>query len=256
MRKENNKRQTPVIASPNIVRAWQSQYFKNRLLHYVRNDNNTGLTLIEVMIVVAILAVISTTLFSVFQSSLFSQRKGTNKAIIYSEARAALDMMSREIEKAFVDERIGAECLGLDGTGDLPDTFCFIAPLNPDNTKEVGKYNGELCEVGYWLAGNELKKGWTTKKNNFKFFDIGNKKDFGNENALIGSVSNLQFEYFDGQQWTTGANAGWWDDGAGNPRQDLPRAIKITLVMQYESEKDEIRHDTFITIVNIPGSGQ
>ncbi len=62
--------------------------------------NKRGLTLIEVMIVVAILAVISSTLFSVFQSSLFSQRKGTNKAIIYSEARAALDMMSREIEKA------------------------------------------------------------------------------------------------------------------------------------------------------------
>ncbi|MBU0534401.1 MAG: GspJ family type II secretion system protein [Candidatus Omnitrophica bacterium] len=222
-----------------------------------------GLTLIEVMIVVAILAVISSTLFSVFQSSLFSQRKGTNKAIIYSEARAALDMMSREIEKAFVDERNGAECWGLDGTGGNPDTFLFIAPLNPDadiKSPKADYYQAELCEVGYWMTNEELMRGWTTRTNDFDFdsnndsvFDVS---DLGSTASLIGSVSNLQFEYFDGQQWTTiYANPGDWDD-AGNPTLVLPRAIKITLVMAYESEKDDIRHDTFITIVNIPGSGQ
>ena len=59
----------------------------------MRNINKKGLTLIEVMIVVAILAVISSTLFSEFQSSLFSQRKGTNKAIIFrSPSRLRYDV--------------------------------------------------------------------------------------------------------------------------------------------------------------------
>jgi len=207
-----------------------------------------GLTLIEVMIVVAILAVISSTLFSVFQSSLFSQRKGTNKAIIYSEARAALDMMSREIEKAFVDERIGAKCLGQDGSGigvDISDTFLFIAPLNPNNDNSPPDYTGELCEVEYRMSTEgTIQRRYISAKTDFVFDNSGRQ-------PLIGNVSNLQFEYFNGQQWIDG-----WDD-AGDSTLVLPRAIKITLVMQYEPEKDrDDIQDTFITIVNIPGSGQ
>ena len=71
-----------------------------------------GLTLIEVMVVVAILAIISSSIFSIFQGSLLSQRRGTSKALVYSEARAALDMMSRDVEKAMVDERVPLEVLG------------------------------------------------------------------------------------------------------------------------------------------------
>ena len=96
-----------------------------------------GLTLIEIMVVVAILAIISSTIFSVFQGSLLSQRRGTNKALIYSEARAALDMMSRDIEKAMVDERIGAHYELWDGgspyqavNSSIGDEFYFIAPMD------------------------------------------------------------------------------------------------------------------------------
>lgn len=206
---------------------------------------NKGLTLIEVMVVVAILAIISSTLFSIFHGSLLSQRRGTNKALIYSEARAALDMMSREIENAIVDERIPLYCEGIDG-GIGSDTFLFFAPLNPDSSSSP--YRGDLCEVGYWLgvpgsgSDTDLVRGWTTGAINFDL------SDFGFQNALISSVHDLQFNYFDGQYWTPD---GWW-----GPNITLPYAVRITLVLEYEIEREDIRHDTFITVVNIPGSGQ
>ena len=234
----------------------QSLIFNLQSLMNSKSSMSKGFTLIEVMIVVAILAVMSSTLFSLFQGSLFSQKRGTSKALVYSEARAALDMMSKEIEKAMVDERIGAKCLGEDGGNvDIPDTFLFIAPLNPGKKKDIVNdiYQGELCEVGYWVKNtpdvkNTLMRHYTSGSTDFDL-----TTGLSGSDQLIGNVSDLQFLYFDGQQWTTD---GWWDDGDSNPIAVLPRAIKITLVMQYEMEKDEIRHDTFITIVNIPGSGQ
>jgi type II secretion system protein J len=210
-----------------------------------------GLTLIEVMVVVAILALIASTIFTVFQGSLLSERRGTNKALVYSEARAALDMMSREIEQAMVDERIPIECWGRDGGGDDSDTFLFIAPLNSDNTYDDME---DLCEVGYWMNNGELIRKYETGSIDF---DLSTHNNF---NTVIENVFDLQFNYFDGQQWTPN---GWWDElavyGAGfppDPVDVLPKAIKITLVMQYEPEREEIRYATFITIVNIPGTGQ
>ena len=215
-----------------------------------------GLTLIEVMIVVAILALMSSTIFSVFQGSLLSHRRGTNRALICSEARAALDMMSREIEKAIVDERenihyevwdVSDSCTYR--TYSVADEFYFIAPVNADNNDDDHR---DLSEVGYWLKGDgsdtTLMRHYTSGSTNFVFYGGGN----GNSDALIGNVSDLQFEY--------------WDDvtsqfigttiSAVPQIYALPKAVKITLVMEYEPEKEQIRHDTFITVVDIPGSGQ
>ncbi len=210
-----------------------------------------GLTLIEVMVVVAILAVISSTVFSVFQGSLFSQRRGSNKALIYSEARAALDMMSREIEQAMVDERIGAHyelwnVASGDRTNSIGDEFYFIIP----NEK------GDLCEVGYWLNGtagdNKADTVMRHYTSNSTDFDFNTRHGNQDSDALIGSVSDLKFEYWDKttskfERATISTSPGIYA---------LPKAVKITLVMQYEPEKDDIRHDTFITVVNIPGSRQ
>ena len=215
--------------------------------------NQNGLTLIEVMVVVAILAIMASTLFSVFQGSLLSQRRGTNKALIDSEARAALDMMSREIEQAMVDNRKGIYCLGReDVTG--ADTFLFFAPLNPDNAGSP--YEGDLCEAGFWLNNKELRQNHETDHTDFNL-----STQFA-DSSVIGNIYDLKFRYFDGQTWTL---TGRWDEytvyGVGLPSDTvpvdvLPKAVKITLVMEYPIERDEIRHDTFITVVDIPGSGQ
>lgn len=222
---------------------------------------NTGLTLIEVMVVVAILSIITSTLFSVFQGSLLSQRRGTNKALIYSEARAALDMMSREIEKAFVDERIGAHYELWNGnsgyrtiTGSIGDEFYFIAPMDNSGI-------GDLCKVGYWLSTDKILRRYFMASG---LLDYATYKNVGvaggdyNENsntnsganALIGNVSDLQFQY-----WNESTSR-FDDPNLGTLGYALPKAVKITLVLEYPMEKDITDTAIFTTVVNIPGSGQ
>ncbi len=221
----------------------------------IRNlKSEIGLTLIEIMVVIAILAIMSSTLFSLFQGSLFSQRRGTNKALVYSEARAALDMMSREIEQAIVDERVNIHYELWNGPSpyqpageSIGDEFYFIAPIMGDAIEGV-----RLRGIGYWLEkkGNNifLKRYYNARPDldvpAFNFSD-------GGSSELIGNVSDLKFKY--------------WDDTTlqfEDPNYPitsgyaLPKAIKIILVMQYEEEKDVTDTAVFMTVVDIPGSGQ
>jgi prepilin-type N-terminal cleavage/methylation domain-containing protein len=219
---------------------------------------NKGMTLIEIMIVVAILAVMSSTLFSVFQGGLFSQRRGTNKALVYSEARAALDMMSREIEKAFVDERIGAHYELFDGgsgyrISSIEDEFYFVVPM--DNGGET-----DLCKVGYWLSADNVLRRYFIATDSISSYDTyKSNTEVGGDyweqasinsgaNELIGNVSDLQF------QWWNNSIPGFDDNTISG--DVLPRAIKIIITMQYEMEKDVADTAIFTTVVSIPGSGQ
>lgn len=235
-------------------------FFEHRIPN---TEHRAGLTLIEIMVVVAILAIMSSTLFSLFQGSLFSQRRGTNKALVYSEARAALEMMSREIEKAMTDERKGIHYELWDFSDSCPyrsnsiaDEFYFVAPINADNESNTD-YIGDLSEIGYWLNGvsgddepDILMRHYTSEATDFVF-----SQPLGNPNissdALIGNVKDLQFQYWN--ETTSQFDDPSYPTTSGYA---LPRAIKITLVMQYEIEKDESQQDTFITVVDIPGSGQ
>ena len=167
-------------------------------------------------------------------------------------------MMSREIEKAMVDERkgIGFEIWNGDSTyrtNSIANEFYFVAPINADNNN-TGNYKGDLSEVGYWVKEDSsdtiLMRHYTSNATNFNFSN-------GSSNALIGNVSGLRFEYWDeiNNQFTSPLPLPPPPAFYGN-NTALPRAIKITLTMKYEMEKDDEREQDFTTIVNIPGSGQ
>ena len=204
-----------------------------------------GFTLIEIMVVVVIVSLIAIILFTLFRGALLAYRKGTNRALIYSEARAALDMMSREIKKMIVDDRrnIGWQlnCSKfLIKRESLATEFFFVSPLNPNHHNKEG-YQGDLTEVGYWLNENTntLMRHYTAKATDFNF-------KTGNSNEVIGNVRDLQVEYFDGEDWfqsTGGRKVTIW----------LPHAIKITLTMEHE-EGGQVRENSFTTVIYILGS--
>jgi len=225
-----------------------------RLLNRQDSPLLTGLTLIEIIVVMAILSLIATTIFTVFYGGLLAYRKCTSRALVYSEARAALDMMSREIEKAIVDERktIYYELWnGSSGyrTESKGDEFYFIAPIDNSGT-------ADLCEVGYWLSNdNVLRRYFVTDESSyfdydFRTYDENASTNLG-LNELIGNITDLDFWYWDGFSFVKPPSGSFI---ASDIR--LPSAIKISLTMRYEKEREEVKYDTFTTIVYIPGSGQ
>ena len=59
-----------------------------------------GFTLVEMLITVAILAIIGSAFYTIFQGSMLSSRKGMNLAVVYSNLRAAMDYIIKDLKNA------------------------------------------------------------------------------------------------------------------------------------------------------------
>ena len=197
-----------------------------------------GLTLIEILVAMSILALLIMILFSVFDISLRGWKKANNLLEVNSIARIVLERMEREISSAIVKSDGSIYCLGVDGpsgwrTDSKADEFYFIAPLNPGETQK-----SDLCEVGYWLDGNSaaavsddvLRRFYVTDGRRTGSpasfdFDFSTPSGKANSNELAAYVTDLQFVYYDqnNNQQTS------WDSRTDG---GLPSKIKITITVE------------------------
>jgi prepilin-type N-terminal cleavage/methylation domain-containing protein len=99
---------------------------------------SAGFTLIELMASMAILGLIMVMLFSVFDQVNKAWLNGENRVETFTQARAIMDLMSRELSQAIATTKIPFY---------LPDAnhIYFVAPVNA----VVGSPAADLCEVGY-----------------------------------------------------------------------------------------------------------
>jgi prepilin-type N-terminal cleavage/methylation domain-containing protein len=96
----------------------------------------SAFTLIELLASLAILGLIMTMLFTVFEQVNKAWLNGENRVETFTQARAILDLMSRELSQAIATSKISFH-------GELNKVY-FVSPVNanPDN-------HADLCEVGY-----------------------------------------------------------------------------------------------------------
>lgn len=199
-------------------------------------------TLIEALIVMTILVIFIGSLFIVFKSGLDSWKKAEGRLDIYQNARAALEIMSREISGAIINPTaptspgpnsiyfLGGYDVNSGAVSGQAEVY-FIAPLNPG-----GQATSDLCEIGYWLdtAAHKLKRFYVTDKRgtvvspDFDYdappgapatiFSTGGSDDF------VLHIQNLTFKFFDGANWVD-----TWDSRNGTQQGKLPIAVKIVL---------------------------
>ena len=115
-----------------------------------RIRSKAGFTLIELMASMAILGLIMVLLFSVFDQVNKAWLGGENRVETFSQARAILDLMSRELSQAVATPKIQFY-------GDAQHVY-FVAPLNTAPTNQA-----DLCAVGYVFdtVGLTLTRGLT-----------------------------------------------------------------------------------------------
>lgn len=198
--------------------------------------NYKGVTLIEVLVVVAILSILTVSLYVVFKSGLDSWWRAETKLKIYQNVRVALGQMSREL------------ALAIEGTVSfkgVTNSVSFIAIIE-----------GSLREITYGLSGSTSTLQAIYVKSDDPNFDY----DFStpdpavatNWDDLAYNISGLEFKYWrEGSTtaWDVDAEDNWTDDwlATGNPRDDLPRAVRITLTDSEESRN-------FETVIYLPNS--
>lgn len=230
-----------------------------------------GLTLIEIVVVIAIFAIFSGMLFTVFKSSLDSWRRAENLLDTYQNARLVLEQMSAEISSALLDQTYNdydpsdpltlkwASFYGNDETGtriktnSAKDEIFFVAPVENEG-------NMDLCEIGYWLDGkgtadtsdDELKKHFKPFNApppavDFDFDEDATENPPATNNIIAKNITDLQFIYYyraaaGAVPNTITANGSWNStsnvltnyDAKGNLKNPdgLPEAVEITIVVR------------------------
>lgn len=188
-----------------------------------------GLTLVELLIALAILAVVSASTAMIFRGISRAWQAGSVKAERYQQARLLLDLFERELASSIVSTRyplVGrargpGEPLW---AGSQQDALFFVGTL-------AGRAG--LTERGYWVnAAQELMchdeapadGDWAT----------GTSERCGRD------VAGLVIRYYDGAAW----QESWNSEAAAA----LPKAIRVALTLGGK------KPETFETVVHVPAS--
>ncbi len=174
-----------------------------------------GFTLVEVLIALAILAMIVVSTFTIFRSASKSWQKGETRSERYQNARNAIYRISTEISQAVINSNSLCKF-----TGDK-NKVSFISFVST----ESGVF--ELGELEFWLDG----AGRLLMRND----DVDPDYDFttyDHSDVLSENVSELEFSYFDGAVWTDAWNT---DQALGI---GLPKAVKIKIKIEDKKSKE------------------
>ncbi len=216
-----------------------------------------GFTLIEILVVTVIFSIVATSLFIVFKAGLDSWRRTQAHLDVYQNARAALDMITRDLTAAYLNPANSSISFKATDnsapTGWTPttdDVVYFTAALNPALNKADATF--ELCKVGYWRdANNKLQRVfvWPISTSTPSTFFIFTSTDQYRCYLVASNISNFQLTYYD----STGATTTTWNSTAGAQLNKLPSMVQIALTV---TEPTSGKAQTFTTNVYIPASQQ
>ena len=219
-----------------------------------RSARRKGLTLVEILVVSVIFSIIATSLFIVFKAGLDSWRRTQGHLDVFQNARASLDMMTRELSAAYLNSgdpniTFRGFASGSGSTWVTPsggsEAF-FIAALNPTQNDPNAKF--ELCQVGYWLNSttHELTRYYYTQLASPPDYDLSAHTADASKNHkiatnVVASATQPAFSltFFDsaGNQTTA------WDSRTGGAQAgQKPSKVQITLTIQ---EPNSTKTQTF-----------
>ena len=179
------------------------------------SQNERAFTLVEVLIALAILAMIVVSTFTIFRSASKSWQKGETRSERYQNARNAIYKISTEISQAVINSNPLCKF-----TGDK-NKVSFISFVST----ESGVF--ELSELEFWLDG--------AKRLLMRNDDVDPDYDFttyDHSDVLSENVSELEFSYFDGAVWTDTWNS---DQALG---VGLPKAVKVKIRVEDKKSKE------------------
>ena len=216
-------------------------------------------TLIEIMITTAVLALLITGIYAIFKGGTDSWTKGNVRMERYQNARAILEMMSREISCAMVNKARKIYMLGVDesssgkvkGARSSADELFFVAPLYPKSSLDASgnTTKSDLVELGYWVKDDtELMRHYRATAN----FVYETYSGANNDDPLGIAAAGLRFYYYHDDSADSSVNWGSDDSGSDTYLYKLPKKIKIVLSTLDEEKREDTQ--IFETTVFIPGA--
>ena len=220
--------------------------------HKPRGDLQEGFTLMEIVIVMAMLVVVLVTAYNIFLNCIETEKKIEELSVPEKVGEGILTLMRRDLAGAVfkgcteaLDNQVfvGLDNPGQDGDA---DSIYFVTTVDPTPREEnLADWENirTLTMVGYRLEANQNSAYTLYRKEIVEF----GRQDITNAPGLnynvYDKVKSLNIEFFDGYEWFTD-----WDSVA---------AIEEQLRLQ-QQEQDDLRGGTNSNIptVNNPAAAE
>jgi len=200
----------------------------------------SGLTLVELLVVMAVMSILISSLYTVFNSSMEAWSRSDMRLEVFQNARAVLDQMSRELAGAMIEGAAGF--YGVDGQGEVADSIEFVT-----------FFDGALYQIKYTLnrGDNILVREYEKDPDDFANH-IYTTTDFA------GMIEDVSFQYWDPgverNSFNTWENKGL-DAWSSDTQLQLPRAVRIVIDMRStKMEEGGVNAYRFEDIVYLPNS--
>jgi len=204
-----------------------------------------GFTLMEVMVAVAITALMGTIVTMAFQTGFRAKELVEGEAEHYRMVRVALNRMAREIGSAFVSDRYDPKRYR--DANDRPTNFVgeqdrLLFTTFAHQRLYTDSKESDQAVVEYFVESSTEKgaRGRQDLKRRVNP-NIGERMDRGGTtDVLFEGVKKLEFEYWDSErkEWDDE-----WDTRRNEQKSFLPTRVRITLVALDENGK-EARYST------------
>jgi prepilin-type N-terminal cleavage/methylation domain-containing protein len=208
-----------------------------------------GFTLIEIMLAIAILAIILVMLAGSFHAVATSRVQAENNIAVDSTARAILGQMAKEIRGAVQTAMIPSRVLlvgnaHFDG-GRRVDSIS-VSTLNSGHRRALENFGAEDT-VTYNVRPNSNHRGWflLLRDQSSSLLENTNWTKAIQRTVLAGNLLSLRIRYFDGNNWSDS-----WSSQSLPPGRQLPNEVAIELTMATPSGRPLM----LATMVSLPMS--
>ncbi|RLB14823.1 MAG: hypothetical protein DRG82_12950 [Deltaproteobacteria bacterium] len=205
-----------------------------------------GFTLLEVLVSMAILAVVIAAVYEAFISNVSSVKAARQGELVNQTARIILERVSEDLVCAVVEAagkpdtvKLGLLCEDSEEDGHPADriNFTSFSHLNRPGSGPVT----DLCEIGYSLEKNPDGKGFILYRRDSAPPD-GDFLNGGRKLQLARNIGSLNFRFEDSE----GEGVGAWDTLTGENRGALPSLVTVEITVLDDEEKEHF----FVTSIH------
>ncbi|MGH7781156.1 MAG: type II secretion system protein GspJ [Candidatus Binataceae bacterium] len=193
-----------------------------------------GFTLIEMMLAVAILAVIMAMMASSFHAVAASKLHAEGRMWTDRAGRSIISELTNEIRGAVQTPAVPSHVY-LQGNaqflGGIEANTIAVSTLDAGHRRSIAGYSSEDI-VSYTLSPNPRHHGWLLfYRSQQSGLAYGGAQS--NPTLLADNILSLRLRYFDGNQW-----GDTWNSSNLSPGQQLPIAVSINLDLAAPNGRD------------------
>jgi general secretion pathway protein J len=219
----------------------------------VRVSRRRGVTLIEVMVAMTIIAIVSTLLYTGFTQTASNKKRVESEMERHHEIRMGLERIARDLSMAFVSAQINPNTalqtvktafVGKDSGGGSRVDFTAFA----HQRLYRDAHESDQCEIAYFMTDDPKVRGKDALARREQARIDDDPLDGGKGQVLIHDVESFELEYLDP---TSGEWLSTWDttQGAMQPNR-LPSQVRISVTVANVRGKG--RSQTFATRASLP----